>query len=102
MATWWHGKDAIASYAGLTLRRAHRLPLASTGSVDQITLLKNNVVNNIVTIHAFIGSNPVGHIETEIRYQAIDAAAREKLESLNILKHPFKIPFRAIDAESNK
>ena len=66
--------------------------------IDQITMPNNN----IVTIHAFIGSNPVGYIETEIRYQAIDAAAREKLESLNVLKHPFKIPFRAIDAKTNK
>jgi len=57
--------------------------------IDQITLPNKD----IVTIHAFIGSNPVGYIETEIKYQAIDAAAREKLESLNILKHPFKVPF---------
>lgn len=66
--------------------------------IDQITMPDNN----IVTIHAFIGSDPVGYIEAEIKYQAIDAAARKKLESLNILKHPFKVPFRAIDAELNK
>jgi len=62
--------------------------------IDQIVTPNKD----IVTIHAFIGSNPVGYIETEIKYQAIDAAAREKLESLNILKHPFK----AINVEINK
>ena len=62
--------------------------------IDQITMPDKN----IVTIHAFIGINPVGYIETEIKYQAINAAAREKLESLNILKYPFK----AINVEINK
>ena len=66
--------------------------------IDQITMPDKN----IVTLYALLGGNPVWSIEAEIKYQAIDAAAREKLESLNILKHPFKIPFRAIDAEINK
>ena len=66
--------------------------------IDEIVMPNKN----IVTIHALIGGDPVGYIETEIKYQAIDAAAREKLESLNVLKHPFKIPFRAIDAKTNK
>ena len=62
--------------------------------IDQITMPNND----IVTLYALIGGNSVGRIETEIKYQAIDAAAREKLESLNILKHPFK----AINVELNK
>ncbi len=66
--------------------------------IDQITMPDKN----IVTLYALLGGNLVGYIEAEIKYLAIDAAAREKLESLNILKHPFKIPFRAIKAETNK
>ena len=62
--------------------------------IDQIVMPNKD----IVTIHSLIGGDPVWSIEAEIRYQAIDAAAREKLESLNILKHPFK----AINVELNK
>ena len=62
--------------------------------IDQITMPNKN----IVTLHALLGGSSVGRIEGEIIYQAIDAAAREKLESLNILKHPFK----AINVELNK
>jgi hypothetical protein len=51
-----------------------------------------------VTLYALIGGNSVGRIEAEIKYQTLDAAAREKLESLNILKDPFK----AINVEINK
>lgn len=67
-------------------------------TIDQIVMPNKNVV----TIHALIGSDPVKYIETEIKYLAIDAAAREKLESLNFLKHPFRIPFKAIEADANK
>ena len=62
--------------------------------IDQITMPDKN----IVTLHALLGGNSVWKIEGEMKYQTLDAAARKKLESLKILKHPFK----AINVELNK
>jgi hypothetical protein len=62
--------------------------------IDQITMPDKN----IVTLYALLGGNPVWSIEGEMKYQTLDAAARKKLESLKILKDPFK----AINVEINK
>jgi hypothetical protein len=63
-------------------------------TIDQIVMPNKD----IVTIRVLIGGDPVKHIEAEIKYQTLDAAAREKLEGVNTLKHPFK----AISVEINK